>query len=83
VLTGLVVPPQLQVTSAPGSARVGPAVYWTDSSLAAGKTVTYTITIKAAAKARGVAAIPVAAGSTQGRDPNPLNNATIKLITLS
>jgi hypothetical protein len=75
VRTAVRVPDQLTVTAAPGGTRAGPKVWWVDASLGANDSVTYTITFKVAAKARGTALIAAATASTKVADPKPLNNA--------
>jgi uncharacterized repeat protein (TIGR01451 family) len=75
VVTGLVVPAGLTVTNTGGGSTLGPAVYWTDSSIAAGARVTHTVTFSVAATALGTAVIAVATTSLQVPDPNYANNA--------
>ena len=82
VLTGLVTPAQITVTNAGGGSQTGPAVSWTDHSIPAGVSVTHMVTSKVAAHAHGNVLMPVAAGSTQVKDPNYLNNVAVQTITL-
>jgi hypothetical protein len=82
VITGLVVPRGLTVTSAGGGSRLGPAVYWSAGSIAPGSSVTYTIGFQAASDARGNALLAVAAASTQIKDPDYANNADAIAIAL-
>jgi hypothetical protein len=82
VITGLVVPRGLTVTSAGGGSRLGPAVYWKAASIAPRSSVTYTIGFQAASDARGNAVIAIAAASTDIKDPDYANNADAITITL-
>jgi hypothetical protein len=75
VITGLVVPRGLTVTSTGGGSRLGPAVYWNAASIAPRSSVTYTIGFQAASDARGNAVIAMAAASAQIKDPDYANNA--------
>jgi Domain of unknown function DUF11 len=82
VVTGLVVPAGLTVTSTGGGSTLGPAVHWTNNSIAAGASVTHTVTFKVAANARGTAVIAAAAASLQVPDPNYANNAAAIAVGL-
>jgi hypothetical protein len=82
VITGLVVPRGLTVTSAGGGSRLGPAVYWKAASIAPRSSVTYAIGFQAASDARGNAVIAIAAASTEIKDPDYANNADAATITL-
>jgi len=82
VLTGLVVPNSLTATATGGGSRLGPAIYWTDPSIAAGQSVSYSVTLKVAAGAHANAAITAAVASTQVKDPNYLNNAAVTIVAL-
>ncbi|HEV7708079.1 MAG TPA: choice-of-anchor Q domain-containing protein, partial [Asanoa sp.] len=82
VITGLVVPRGLTVTSTGGGSRLGPAVYWNAASMAPRSSVTYTIGFQAASNARGNAVIAMAAASTQIKDPDYANNADAITVTL-
>jgi hypothetical protein len=82
VITGLVVPRGLTVTSTGGGSRLGPAVYWNAASIAPRSSVTYTVGFQAASDARGNAVIAVAAASTQVKDPDYANNGAAITITL-
>jgi hypothetical protein len=82
VRTAVTVPGQLTVTADPGGTKTGPVVSWADASLGANDSVTYTITFKVAAKARGTVLIAAATASTKVADPKPLNNAAIIIVKL-
>jgi hypothetical protein len=82
VLSGLVVPRGLTVTSTDGGSRFGPALYWKAASITPKSSVTYTISFQVASNARGNAVIAVAAASTKIKDPNYANNAAATTITL-
>jgi hypothetical protein len=82
VITGLVAPNSLTVTSTGGGSKLGSAIYWTAPSITAGQSVTYTVTFKVAANARGSALIAVAAASTQIKDPDYANNAAATTVAL-
>ena len=82
VITGLVVPNGLTVTGAGGGSRLGPAIYWSDGSIASGASVTYTVTLKVNAGARGSVLIGAATASTQVKDPDYLNNAAVTVVAL-
>jgi hypothetical protein len=72
---------QFTVTAAPGGRKTSSLVSWTDGSLGAGRSVTYTFTVKVGTRARGTALIAASADS-KVKDPNPLNNwagAAVKL----
>ncbi len=69
VITALVIPNGVTVTSTGGGSRFGSAIYWTDSSIASGASVTHTVTFKVATNAHGNVLIPAAAASTQVKDP--------------
>jgi hypothetical protein len=75
VRTAVTVPGQLTVTDDPGGTKTGPVVRWVDASLGANDSVTYTITFKVAARARGTALIAAATASAKVADPKPFNNA--------
>ncbi len=82
VITGLLVPRWLSVTNAGGGLALGPAIYWSDGSIAADSTVTRTVTFHVAPNARGSARIAVAAASIQVKDPNYANNAAAIVVSL-
>ena len=82
VITGLVIPSRVSVTSTGGGSKLGPAVYWTDPSIAAGASVTYTITLKTSATAHGTVLFAAASASTQVTDPNYANNGAVNTVTL-
>jgi len=82
VLTGLVIPNGLTVTATGGGSRLGPAIYWSDGSIASGASVTYAITLKVNSGAHGSVLIPVATASTQVKDPDYLNNAAVTVVAL-
>jgi hypothetical protein len=81
-VTGLVIPNGLTATNLGGGGKLGPAIYWTAPSIAAGQTVTYTVTFKVAGNARGNVLIAVATASTQIKDSNYANNAAATTVTL-
>ena len=82
VRTAVTVPVQLTVTADPGGTKSGPVVSWTAASLGTNQSVTYTITFKVAAKARGTALIAAATASPKIADPKPLNNAALITVKL-
>lgn len=82
VRTAVTVPSQLTVTADPGGTKTGPVVSWTDASLGVNQSVTYTITFKVAAKARGTALIAAATASPKVADPKPLNNVALITVKL-
>lgn len=57
-------------------------VSWTAASLGTNQSVTYTITFKVAAKARGTALIAAATASPKVADPKPLSNAALITVKL-
>jgi hypothetical protein len=69
-------------TADPGGTKSGPVVSWTAASLGTNQSVTYTITFKVAAKARGTALIAAATASPKVADPKPLNNAALITVKL-
>ena len=82
VVTGLVIPSGVSVTSTGGGSKLGSALYWTDPSIAAGASVTYTVTLKASATAHGTVVFAAASASTQVTDPNYANNAAVNTVVL-
>ena len=82
VITGLIIPYGLTANSFGGASNIGSALYWTDSSIAAGASVTYTVTFKVTTTAHGNVLIPAAAASTQVKDTNYANNAAAVIVTL-
>jgi Domain of unknown function DUF11 len=85
VITGLVIPNGLTAINTGGGGKLGPAIYWTAQSIAAGQTVAYTVTFKVAGSARGTVLIAVATASTQIKDSNDSdygNNAAATTVTL-
>jgi hypothetical protein len=82
VRTAVTVSGQLTITADPGGTKAGRRVWWTDASLGANQSVTYTITLRVAAKARGMALIAAATAAPKVADPKPLNNASILLVKL-
>ncbi len=82
VLTSLVLPCNLvSVTSTGGGKRVGSLVIWpVVSTLAAGSSVTYTVTVQATAKGSGVVA--AGAASLRTGDPVLANNAAAVRLTV-
>ena len=77
IRTAVTVPSQLTVTADPGGTTSGPVVSWTAASLGTNQSVTYTITFKVTAKARGTALLAAATASPKVADPKPLNNAAL------
>ena len=67
VRTAVTVPGQLTVTADPGCTKTGPVVSWTAASLGVNQSVTYTITFKVAAKARGTVLVAAADGCGSAR----------------
>ncbi len=82
VITGLVIPSGVSITSTGGGSRLGSAVYWTDPSIAAGASVTYTVALKTSATAHGTVVFAAASASTQVKDPNYANNAAVNTVAL-
>lgn len=82
IATGLNVPWGLTVTSAPEGSRIGPVVYWWDSSLAANATVTHTLTFRVDTWPHYTAAIGVATASSKVADPHPADNVALTTVKL-
>jgi hypothetical protein len=82
IRTAVTVVGQLTVTAYPGGTKRGPVVRWTAASLGVNQSVTYTITFKVAARARGRALIAAATTSPKVADPKPLNNAALITVKL-
>jgi hypothetical protein len=82
VLSALVVPAGVSVTSTGGGSEVLGVVYWTAAQINANSTVTYTLTFKVAAKVQGTVLIPAATVSLQNPDPNYANNVASTTIRL-
>jgi hypothetical protein len=81
--TGIYVPAGLTVTSVTPAGTEGFGfVLWTDSSLASGASVTYSVTVKVTVKA-GSSLIGTAAAASSSLDPNLFNNfgVTITKVT--
>jgi len=82
VITGLTVPKGVTVTGTGGGTSAGGVVYWTDPSLASGASVSYTVTLKVAAKTNETVVVGAATASTQVKDPNLANNVAGIEVTL-
>jgi Domain of unknown function DUF11 len=82
VLSALVVPAGVSVTSTGGGSEVFGVVYWTAAQINANSTVTYTVTFIVAAKVQGTVLIPAATVSLQNPDPNHANNVASTTIRL-
>ncbi len=82
VLTALVVPTGVTVTSTGGGTLAFGVVYWTPPQIASHAKVTYTVTFKVAAHASGKVLIPAATASLSNLDPNYANNAAATTVTL-
>ena len=81
VVTVLDEPAGLTVTNADGAKVTGPLLRWTTASLAPGASVTFKVTVKVGAHARGTEAIAVGTLSDIP-DPHLLNNAAAARIRL-
>jgi hypothetical protein len=82
VVTALIVPSGVTVTTAAGAATLGPILDWTASTIAANATKTYTVTFKVGPHAGGPALFGVAAASLQTPDPAYGNNAAAAIVQL-
>ena len=81
VVTKVILPGHLSVVSAHGGRQAGAVISWTAPSLSVGKSVSYSVTVKVAARAQGpvlIAATIISAAV----DPNPLNNWAITVVKL-
>jgi hypothetical protein len=83
VLTALLVPAGVTVTSTGGGTVAGGVVYWTAAQIASHAKATYTVTFKVSAHARGTVLIPAATASLANPDHNYANNAATTTVTLS
>jgi hypothetical protein len=81
VVTVLDEPAGLTVTNADGAKVTGPLLRWTTASLAPGASVTFKVTVKVGAHARGTEAIAVGTLSATP-DPRLRNNAAAARIRL-
>ena len=82
VLTGLIIPEGLTATNTGGGTRIGAVITWTTGSIKANAHMTFTVTFRAASNGSGRVLIPVAAASTQIKDPDYANNAADIVVTL-
>lgn len=82
VRTRVTVHGHLTVSASPGGTRARRVVSWTDPSLGANESVTYSITFKVAARAHGRALIAAAVFSPKVPDPKPWNNMTVIAVRL-
>lgn len=82
VITVLLVPGGVSVTSTGGGTQLGGVIYWTAGALTPGAQNTYTVGFRVAAHAHGIVSIPAGTVSTQVPDPNYANNAATTLVTL-
>ena len=69
------------VVATHGGKQAGAVVSWTDPSLGVGQSVSYSVTVKVAAGARGTVLVAATVSST-AVDPNPLNNWAITAVKL-
>ncbi len=81
VTTEVTIPSGLSVITAGGAQRHGSALVWHLSSLAAAKTLTYTITLRVGPHAHSTVAIP-ATTSSATKDPDSANNKASLSIKL-
>ena len=81
VVAGILLPAALsEVSCTSGCARHANAFTWTLASLASGASAKFAITVKASAKGN---VLVLAAAASQNPDPHPLNNISIRLITIT
>jgi Domain of unknown function DUF11/Pro-kumamolisin, activation domain len=81
VITAVTLPSGLAVIGADGARRHGSAWVWQLASLAAGKTRTYTVTLRVGARARARVTIR-ATTSSATKDPRTANNKATLIIKL-
>jgi hypothetical protein len=81
VVTKVILPGHLSVVSTHGGRQAGAVISWTDASLGVNKSVSYTVTVRVAARAQGTVLIAATIIST-AKDPNPLNNWAITAVKL-
>ena len=83
VVTGVVVPRGFTVTNPGGGTRLGSSVVlFTEPTLAAQATVTYTVVLTAPATPQGTELGALSAASPTP-DPNPANNSARKTVTVT
>lgn len=82
VITALLVPRGVSITSTGGGTLIGAALDWSEGSILPGAGDVYTVTFKVSSTARGSVAIPVGAASLLTPDPNYANNAAITTVAL-
>lgn len=82
VITALGVPAGLTITNAGGGAAVHSVIYFTAASIPRSGSVSYQVTLKAGANARGTVLLAAATASTRIPDPNYFNNATAAAVAL-
>jgi hypothetical protein len=82
LLTWLVIPKGITATKLDHRTLSGSAPHWTRAALAAGKSVTYTVTFAVAAGAEGTAQIVAETASLRIPDPQPANNTAIAVVSL-
>jgi hypothetical protein len=81
VVTKVYLPGQLTVIAAPGGKKAGSVISWTTASLGAGKSVSYSVTLKVAGRVPGTALIAATIASA-ATDPKPLNDSALTAIKL-
>jgi hypothetical protein len=81
VVTKVILPGHLSVVSAHGGRQAGAVISWTAPSLGVGKSVSYSVTVKVAARAQGTVLIAATVISA-AVDPDPLNNWAITAVKL-
>ncbi len=81
VAAGILLPAALsEISCTSGCARHANALTWTLTSLASGASAKFAITVKASAKGN---VLVLAAAASQNPDPHPLNNISIRQITIT
>lgn len=82
IVTALIVPKGLTVTSAGDAATLGARLHWDDRTLAAGAKVTYTVTFEVGTDAPSTAYMAAATASQNVPDPHPANNVAATTVVL-
>lgn len=82
VSSAITVPSQVTVTNSGHGWMFGGDIIWVDESLAAGATVSYTVTFEVNAEARGSVMVDGATISQEVDDPNLANNSTWIVVRL-
>jgi len=82
VVTMLTEPAGLTVTRASGASVHGQVLTWDAASLAPGRTLTYTVTVKVSANARGTLLVEASVRSATP-DPSPLNNLAAERVIIT